>query len=61
MQHILLYDWLVGRVKDENKGVFFNLQAFFAANSYIHMGYLAKKGFERFFAGWKWTSKQGPL
>ena len=45
-------------VKNVSKRVFKNPLAFFAAILCILMGYLAKKGFQRMFAGGKLTSKQ---
>ena len=50
----------VGRVKNVSQRVFKNPLAFFAAILCILMGYLANKGFERIFSGWKMTSKRGP-
>ena len=49
----------IERVKNVSKRVYKNLQAFFAVFFiYKPMGYLAKKGFQRIFAGGKFTSKR---
>ena len=50
----------IGCVKNVSKRVLKNLLAFCAATLCILMGQIAKTGFQRFFAGGKWTSKQDP-
>ena len=49
----------LGRVKNVSKQVFKNPLAFFAAILCIFIKYLAKKGFQRIFAGGKLTLQRG--